>query len=395
MTTERSPQELVRALADESVPPEDPATLDRRRRRVVAATAVAIARASRERDKRRRWARLGAPLAAAAAVLAIVGGLWKIRGATHAAADDPVAVGEALVGDLHRSHQGAPLPVAAGHVPLGPGDEVTTEPGGRGEIVLSDGVDITLESETRLKLPDSPVDQAVKTHEAVGLASGTVAVRVPPLAAGHTFSVRTPDAEVTVHGTSFTVEVVPPATTGVPGPKTRVRVTTGVVSVSAAGRETVLTAGMEWASPVEARSDVRPPAPPVPAMTTASPAPTAAGSTSRASLPDEPRSPPASRSAGARDPGAPVSRLGEENRLLAAAIAASKAGDHAGAVSTLDDLLRRFPRTALAQEAHVERFRALARGGDAAAASREARLYLALYPDGFAREEARGLAVGW
>jgi outer membrane protein assembly factor BamD (BamD/ComL family) len=90
-----------------------------------------------------------------------------------------------------------------------------------------------------------------------------------------------------------------------------------------------------------------------------------------------------------------VSRLGEENRLLAAAIAASKAGDHAGAVSTLDDLLRRFPASALAQEAHVERFRALAQGGDAAAAAREARLYLALYPDGFAREEARRLAVGW
>jgi len=395
MTTERSPQDLVRALADESVPLEDPATLDRRRRRVVAATAMAIARASRESGRRRRWARVGVPLAAAAAIIAIVGGVWKIRATKQVAAGDPIAVGEALIGDLHRSHQGVPLPAVAGHVPLGAGDEVTTEPGGRGEIVLADGVDITLESETKVRLPDPPVDPAAKTHVAIGLASGTVAVRVPPMEAGHTFSVRTPDAEVTVHGTSFRVEVVPAAKTGVSAPATRVRVTTGVVSVSAAGRETVLTAGMEWVSPVEATTDVRAPVPPAPTMTTASAAPTAAGSTPRPSLHDEPRSPSGPRSASAQDPGAPVSRLGEENRLLAAAIAASKAGDHAGAVSTLDELLRRFPRSALAQEAHVERFRALAKGGDAAAASREARLYLALYPDGFAREEARGLAVGW
>jgi ferric-dicitrate binding protein FerR (iron transport regulator) len=390
MRTERSPQDLLRALADETIPPEDPATLDRRRRRVVAATAMAIARASRERDKQRRWARLGVPLAGAAALVAILGGIWKSRVATRAGADDPVAMGQPLVGNLHRSHQGAPLPAAASHLSLGAGEDVATEPGGRGEVVLADGVDITLESETRLRLPDSSADPTAKTHEAVRLTSGTVAVRVPAMAGGHTFSVRTPDAEVTVHGTSFTVEVLPPAATGVAGPATRVRVTAGVVSVSAAGSETVLTAGMEWVSTVAPRTELPAPAPTAPAATTTSAGPTTP-------VPERRSAPSAGAAAPSATHGAaaPVSRLGEENRLLAAAIAASKAGDHAGAVSTLDDLLHRFPASALAQEAHVERFRALAHGGNTAAAAREARLYLALYPDGFAREEARSLAVGW
>src|SRR5258708_2521324 len=202
-------------------------------------------------------------------------------------------------GSRRRSHLGAPLPAAAGHLPLGAGDEVATEPGGRGEVVLADGVDIVLESETRLTLPDSSADPAAKTHEAVGLASGTVAVRVPPMAAGHTFSVRTPDAEVTVHGTSFTVEVVPPPTTGVGGAATRVRVTTGVVSVSAAGLDTVLTAGMEWSSPVGTRTSA---------------APTAAASTSPPPRRSEPSAVAAVAPATHSAARVPPSSLGEENR---------------------------------------------------------------------------------
>jgi hypothetical protein len=47
----------------------------------------------------------------------------------------------------------------------------------------------------------------------------------------------------------------------------------------------------------------------------------------------------------------------------------------------------------VAPEAHVQRFRALERSGDTAAAAREARTYLALYPEGSAREEAKRVAV--
>jgi ferric-dicitrate binding protein FerR (iron transport regulator) len=407
MASERRAQALLRALADEGVPPEDDdAAEERRRRRVVEATALAIARAANERAARRRWARGAVALASAAAILAVVGVGWRLRTGSPVAGDraGAVAVGEPIVGPLHWSHQGAPVgpgePLR--HLPLGSGDDVATEPGGRGEVVLADGVAITLESDTQVSLPDSATGATAGTggsangREVVRLARGVVSVRVPPMSPGHTFSIATPDAEVTVHGTSFTVEVVRPAgagsaaTSSTADPATKVRVTSGVVSVSSSrGGEAVLTAGMEWSSPVEANgAALHAPPPMPPASATTSSASAANPASKMASAPPHPAS--------VRHDGTspPRSRLGEENQLLASAIAVSKGGDYAGAVATLDDLLRRFPTSTLAQEAHVERFRALAHG-DRSAAAREARLYLALYPDGFARDEAKDLAIAW
>jgi hypothetical protein len=48
---------------------------------------------------------------------------------------------------------------------------------------------------------------------------------------------------------------------------------------------------------------------------------------------------------------------------------------------------------ALLQDFHIARFRALQSIGDHGAAAREAQRYLALYPDGFAQDEARRLTV--
>jgi hypothetical protein len=243
-------------------------------------------------------------------------------------------------------------------------------------------------------LPDAQADSVAPAREEVRLASGTVDVHVPPMSAGHTFSIRTPDAEVTVHGTTFTVEVVPAdllaardAKSAAREPATRVRVTMGIVSVSSAGRETFLTAGMEW--------------PPAPEPKTADPSAAPATGSTAPTEPSTSAAPSAARTTArathheATPAAASKSRLGEENQLLSTAIAASRNGDYARAAATLSDLLRRFPGSTLAQEAHVERFRALAGGGDRAGAAREARQYLALYPDGFAREEAKALAVGW
>ena len=66
-------QTLLRELGEENVPVEDAATVERRRRRVVAATALAIARAAKERERRERWTRLGVGIAAAAAIVAVAG----------------------------------------------------------------------------------------------------------------------------------------------------------------------------------------------------------------------------------------------------------------------------------------------------------------------------------
>jgi TolA-binding protein len=85
--------------------------------------------------------------------------------------------------------------------------------------------------------------------------------------------------------------------------------------------------------------------------------------------------------------------LGSQNRLFAEAMDAREQGDPARAARLLDDFVRRYPASPLTQDAYVERFRTLAQLGDRPAASRAARAYLALYRSGFARDEARALAL--
>ena len=65
-----------------------------------------------------------------------------------------------------------------------------------------------------------------------------------------------------------------------------------------------------------------------------------------------------------------ASTLAAENALMQAAMAAARTGDDARAVSLFGDLLARYPRSPLAYNAGVARFRALRRLGDERAASR-------------------------
>jgi outer membrane protein assembly factor BamD (BamD/ComL family) len=79
--------------------------------------------------------------------------------------------------------------------------------------------------------------------------------------------------------------------------------------------------------------------------------------------------------------------------LYAAASRAARAGNDALAVRTLNELLARYPSSPLAQNARVDRFRALNRTGKVADAVAAARRYLADYPNGFARDEAKALVL--
>jgi TolA-binding protein len=89
-----------------------------------------------------------------------------------------------------------------------------------------------------------------------------------------------------------------------------------------------------------------------------------------------------------RDP----STLADENRLMQAALAARRDGQDARTVQLLTELLTRHPGSPLAQNAEVERFRALLRSGDQQSAARQAQGYLDQYPNGMAADEARKLA---
>ena len=91
-------------------------------------------------------------------------------------------------------------------------------------------------------------------------------------------------------------------------------------------------------------------------------------------------------------PGA--STLNEENRLFQQAAQAERSGQTAAALGSLNQLARQYPRSPLAQNAMVQRFRLLSRAGRAAEASAAANEYLSAFPQGFAQQEAQSVSAG-
>jgi hypothetical protein len=362
---------------------EDPA----RRARLVGAVVRAMEGATVER---RAWrpARWQVALAAVAVVLLVAVGAW--RGST--AIGRLAGGGRSLIGDSH---------------PLDRDGGVFTSPNeGSSGLRLPSGVVVATGPRTRFEVPD--VSALSNTREEIVIESGLLRVEVPRLPAGHVFAVRTPDTLVTVHGTSFSVEVTRVGPSAIP--TTKVVVTHGVVSVLHASRETLLYGGMEWTS---AESDAVAPASSEAASLAAGPsgpAPVAMDATaeSRMAHRGEPDVPLSKRDAG-RHPSGPGSAarevrpasnpatetvdLANQNTLFAQAKQARAQGDDSRAISLLSDLVRLYPASPLAEDAHVEIFRALAHAGDRAGAAREARRYLTLYRDGFARDEARSTAL--
>ena len=71
----------------------------------------------------------------------------------------------------------------------------------------------------------------------------------------------------------------------------------------------------------------------------------------------------------------------------------ARAGKVDRALVALESLMHDRPRTPLLQSARVEHLRLLSRAGNQAAAAREARSYLSDYPTGFARAEAKQMAL--
>jgi ferric-dicitrate binding protein FerR (iron transport regulator) len=157
----------------------------------IAAVAASAARSQR----RRRAVRRSAPF------------FYTAVGTFAVAAGILVAV---LVG---RAHQQAPKLLAQGAEM-----QATSE---TKVAVLSTGAKIRLEAGA-LKLASSS-----NGNQSLVLASGRVSLDVPKLPAGNTLSVRTPDAEVRVHGTRFQVIRT--------GKETQVSVTEGLVEVRPEG----------------------------------------------------------------------------------------------------------------------------------------------------------------
>jgi TolA-binding protein len=87
----------------------------------------------------------------------------------------------------------------------------------------------------------------------------------------------------------------------------------------------------------------------------------------------------------------PASVLAAQNDLFLSAVRARRAGQNARALALFERFMRDYPDASLFESALVHKMRLLAATSDFAAASASARQYLARFPDGFARDEARAL----
>lgn len=182
----------------------------------------------------------------------------------------------------------------------------------------------------------------------VEIRRGAAGFSVPRLPAPERFAVHTPDAEVVVHGTEFSVAVRERARTN--GTRTFVSVRKGLVAVHHGGTVTMLHGGESWSSaPEDALSpsatatlpEPSPPKSPNPRKPKPSAAPTTAAVAS--SAPE------------------PPSTLGQQNELFDRAMVARRAGDDAEAIRLLDELRKNYPNSPLDAAARRERNRAFGR----------------------------------
>lgn len=315
---------------------------------------------------RGRWLALSA---AAALLLGAAGVVFAVRSApqtppamasatpqseprafVHAQAGGVVVIGAGGVST-------APTPGAGGRA-LAAGDRVATLADGRATLHLGSVAVVALS-------PNSELQVGEGAGAACEMRAGSAHFEVAKLVESAAFSVRTPDALVTVHGTSFRVTVEPQSLAQ--GPRTQVAVTEGVVSVQAvAGDEVVLHQGERWPAPASSASE------PEQAPAQVAEAKGAQKATSQ----------PTTK---------PSSELAAQNALLTDALAARRRGESGAEAKALDSFIARYPNSPGAHDAIVRRMRVAARAGDTAAAVREAQRYLKAFPDGPLRGEAQAI----
>lgn len=365
-----------------SIPPAGSAAAPERRTRFVNAIAGAMERTPVGGSLRARYWMFAAA-AGAALVLGFGAVGWHMRGAGERVAGRVMALVGPASTVIHGREVSSVAPTS-GSLPIAFDSHLDTGRDSASRLELASGVQIAVGSDTHVVLPQTK--DRVDGREELGLEGGLIYVDVPKLRPGHVFAIHTPDTWITVHGTSFSVEVSGPAS----GPvSTKVGVTEGTVTVQKTGEpEIFLTAGARWTSMPEAAAvssgSVAPESHSV--SVPVRPAPAAAldvsGATPPVSVPDALRGAPVGQTA-----------LARQNRVFAQAMTARERGNGAEAIEMLEGFIQRYPASPLTQDAHVELFRAFVQMGDRAGAARAARRYLSLYGDGFARDEARALAL--
>lgn len=320
-----------------------------------------IERAMHARVRRRRAVGVGLTLAAAAALLLTAQGVrhWTSR----ATSPTLVAINVSPAGRgaaLRAGDRAQPLTEGAA---LGAGQRIETPADGGASLQLSTGTAMDLSGSTSFRVDSQGA------IERFALQRGELSAHVAKLTSTQRFIVTTPDAEVEVRGTRFRVGVLDRGEACGNGSRTRLEVSEGVVEVREAGASILIRAGQHWPSDCDTS---RP---------TAAAEPVAPGSDTRPALRElKPAATAPER----------TSALAQQNDLFAEGVALRRQGDVGGALRIYQEVIARFPKSPLAENARVERMRVLAKSHDRRAVD-EARLYLARYPHGFATQEAQQL----
>lgn len=366
------PDDMLRRLGNQVVPVEDPEHVERRREQVVAALSRSI-RATADRKRRAFRTRLLWTAGLAASLVLGVGIAAQVRHTAVEAAAVFSTVAE-VSGAVVVTENGQSRVLSNGsEFALRTQGEIETAPEAQAEL-RSQKSSVHLSPATKLTVPPvTPVEERYR------LAVGRVELSVDknsPLT--RSVVVETPNAEVVVHGTVFAVGVSSRNKQTV----TEVSVTRGSVWVLQRGSQVaVLGAGQHWSSDAEPTSVP----PTVPSL--AAPEPAAALAPSEAVSRRETATRGLPRPTAAETK---ASTLAEQSRMFQEAIDARNRGEDARSAELFGRLLQRYPNY---EEAEVQLFRAQKRLGRTTAAAAEARRYLALHPQGFARDEARELAL--
>ena len=358
---------------------------------VPRSSITAAERALRARRRRRVMLTWAAPLVAASMVAG--GGVWAWVWFAHRSHHAPTIASDSR--SLMLFDAPAPGASSSGRSrssrPLAAGDQVFAPHSGSLTLGDAAGTELTVEPGGNLTVLDAGA------HRRFALHRGAVRARVHKLVAGQRFIIETSDSEIEVHGTAFRVELGTPTAVPCSGPgpsesiATRVSVSEGVVSVKWSGEEQRLRPGDQW-PPTCPSASVTAPRPPPPGS---APAPVPApgpkpATTAEAHGTRHQRG--AAAHAIARAGGvASTSALEAQNDLFQAAVRARRHGRATEALGLFERYMDQYPEGSLYESALAQKMRLLAAGTDARGGVAVARQYLARFPDGFARDEARTL----